>query len=99
MRIPTFISNIFLWLPLCLYPVDANAWGLVTHVYFAHSLLWAMPLLDPRLQRVIKKFPELVMAGACIPDLAVVSRQYHKPICGKKAFNYWLRHIPMKKLR
>lgn len=78
MRIPTFISNIFWWLPLCLYSVDANAWGLVTHVYFAHSLLWAMPLLDPRLQRVIKKFPELVMAGACIPDLAVVSRHYQQ---------------------
>jgi hypothetical protein len=56
--------------------VDANAWGLVTHLYFAQSLLWAMPLLDPRLQRAIKNFPELVMAGACLPDLAIVSHHY-----------------------
>lgn len=32
-----------------------------------------MPLLDPRLQAAIKRFPELVMAGACLPDLAIVS--------------------------
>ena len=50
-----------------------HAWGLVTHLYFAQSLLWAMHLLDPRLQRAIRNFPELVMAGACLPDLALVS--------------------------
>jgi hypothetical protein len=55
------------------FSADANAWGLVTHLYFAQSLLWAMPLLDPRLQRAIRRFPELVMAGACLPDLAIVS--------------------------
>lgn len=65
------------WLtPLVMFSADANAWGLVTHLYFAHSLLWAMPLLDPRLQRAIKKFPELVMAGACLPDLAIVSKSF-----------------------
>lgn len=64
----------WLWLlPIASYSVDANAWGLLTHVYFAQSLLWAMPLLDPRLQTAIKRFPELVMAGACLPDLAIVS--------------------------
>ncbi|HZV99139.1 MAG TPA: zinc dependent phospholipase C family protein [Methylophilaceae bacterium] len=63
-----------LWLtPLLIFAADANAWGLVTHVYFAQSLLWAMPLLDPRLQQAIKRFPQLVMAGACLPDLAIVS--------------------------
>jgi hypothetical protein len=63
-----------LWLlPLALQSSDANAWGLMTHLYFAHSLLWAMPLLDPRLQAIIKRFPELVMAGSCLPDLAIVS--------------------------
>ena len=56
--------------------MDANAWGLVTHLYFAQSLLWAMPILDPRLQRAIKNFPELVMVGACLPDLAIVSHRY-----------------------
>lgn len=35
-----------------------------------------MPLLDPRLQRAIKQFPELVMAGACLPDLAIVSKSF-----------------------
>jgi hypothetical protein len=64
------------WLPCCCYSLDANAWGLVTHLYFAQSLLWAMPLLDPRLQAAIKKFPELVMAGACLPDLAIISHRF-----------------------
>ncbi|WP_137719410.1 zinc dependent phospholipase C family protein [Methylobacillus flagellatus] len=65
------------WLmPLVAFSQDANAWGLVTHVYFAQSLLWAMPLLDPRLQRAIRRFPELVMAGSCLPDLAIVSRDF-----------------------
>jgi hypothetical protein len=59
-----------------MYSADANAWGLITHLYFAQSLLWAMPLLDPNLQRVIKRFPELVMAGACLPDLAIISHRY-----------------------
>ncbi len=69
--------RILYWcLPLCCYSIDANAWGLVTHLYFAQSLLWAMPLLDPRLQNAIKRFPDLVMAGACLPDLAVVSRRF-----------------------
>jgi len=76
MQLPTFIRKYYWWLPCCLYSVDANAWGLVTHLYFAQSLLWAMPLLDPRLQRAIKRFPDLVMAGACLPDLAIVSHRY-----------------------
>lgn len=74
--LPTFLKKYYWWLPCCLYSVDANAWGLVTHLYFAQSLLWAMPLLDPRLQNAIKRFPDLVMAGACLPDLAVVSHRF-----------------------
>jgi hypothetical protein len=76
MQIPKFFKKYHWWLPFCLYSIDANAWGLITHLYFAQSLLWAMPLLDPRLQRAIKNFPELVMAGACLPDLAIVSHRY-----------------------
>ncbi|PKO25464.1 MAG: hypothetical protein CVU35_03950 [Betaproteobacteria bacterium HGW-Betaproteobacteria-8] len=65
------------WLvPFILFSADTYAWGLVTHLYFAQSLLWAMPLLDPRLQQAIRKFPELVMAGACLPDLAIVSSEF-----------------------
>ncbi len=74
--IPAFLKKYYWWLPFCLYSVDANAWGLVTHLYFSQSLLWAMPLLDPRLQNAIKRFPDLVMAGACLPDLAVVSHRF-----------------------
>jgi len=73
---PMFIKQYYWWLPCCLYSVDSYAWGLVTHLYFAQSLLWAMPLLDPRLQNAIKKFPELVMAGACLPDLALFSQRF-----------------------
>lgn len=67
----------FLWLtPFLLQTTDANAWGLITHVYYAHSLVWAMPLLDPRVQAAIKRFPELVMTGAVLPDLAVVNHRF-----------------------
>jgi len=48
----------------------------MTHLYFAQSLLWAMPLLDPRLQQAIRKFPDLVMSGACLPDLAIISHRF-----------------------
>lgn len=63
-----------LWLPpLLLQSTDAHAWGLLTHVYFAQWLLWTLPLADPNLRRAVQRFPELVMAGACLPDLALVS--------------------------
>lgn len=73
---PVFIRKFYWWLPCCLYCSEANAWGLVTHLYFAQSLLWAMPLLDPKLRSAIKKFPDLVMAGACLPDLALFSQRF-----------------------
>ena len=60
------------WLiPLLLWSADAHAWGLYTHVYFAQLLVWAVPLTDPRYRRAIKDFPRLVLAGACLPDLAL----------------------------
>lgn len=76
MRMPTFIKKYYWWLPCCIYSTDSYAWGLMTHLYFAQSLLWAMPLLDPRLQNAIRRFPELVMAGACLPDLAIISHRF-----------------------
>nr|WP_294839063.1 zinc dependent phospholipase C family protein [uncultured Methylotenera sp.] len=57
----------------------------MTHLYFAQSLLWAMPLLDPKLQNAIRKFPDLVMAGACIPDLALMSEQFNNTHAWKSA--------------
>lgn len=67
------LHKLYWLIPIITFSADAHAWGLVTHLYFAQSLFWAMPLLDPRLQRAIRRFPELVMAGACLPDLALIS--------------------------
>lgn len=70
-------KNAFLWfIPAAFFAADANAWGLYTHVYFAQSLLLATPLLDKRFREAIKQFPELVMAGACLPDLAIMSKKF-----------------------
>ena len=85
MQVPKLIKQYYWWLPCCIYSGDANAWGLMTHLYFAQSLLWAMPLLDPKLQNAIKKFPDLVMAGACIPDLALVSQPFNNTHAWKSA--------------
>lgn len=71
-----------LWcVPLLLQANDANAWGLYTHVYFAQWLLWGVPLLDSELRRAVSRYPKLVMAGACLPDLAIIGR-----VVGTRAF-------------
>jgi hypothetical protein len=41
-------------------------------VYFAQLLVWAVPLFDPALRRAARRFPQRLMAGACLPDLALV---------------------------
>ncbi len=62
------------WLvPLALHCGDALAWGLATHLYFAQHLLWAVPLLDPKLRQAARRLPRLVLAGACLPDLVLVA--------------------------
>jgi len=63
-----------LWwsIPASLFAADALAWGLTTHVYFAQLLVWAVPLADPALRRAVRRFPQRLMAGACLPDLALV---------------------------
>ncbi len=67
--------RLLLWgIPLIFYSHDALAWGLYTHVYFGQLLVWAVPLLDPAFRRASKRFPRLVMAGACLPDLALVGK-------------------------
>lgn len=69
--------NKWLWaIPISFYALDANAWGLYTHIYFSQYLLIASPLLDPKIQQAIKKFPKLVLAGACLPDLAIISKSF-----------------------
>jgi hypothetical protein len=68
------------WIPLLLWSADANAWGLYTHVYFAQMLLWAVPLTDPRFRKAVLAYPRLVLAGACLPDLALWSdRSWGEP--------------------
>ena len=69
-------SRLALWfsIPALLQAADALAWGLYTHVFFAQLLVWAVPLADPALRRAVRRFPARVMAGACLPDLALVGR-------------------------
>ena len=77
-----------LWgLPISLYAVDANAWGLYTHILFSQWMMATMPLTDPKVRQAIKKFPKLVMAGACLPDLAVISKSFHTTHQWEKAEN------------
>ncbi len=60
---------------LCL-PNDAMAWGLYAHIAYTHSLLAALPLLPAPLITLMQRYPQWVMTGACLPDLAVVSRSF-----------------------
>lgn len=63
------------WLaPLALFSADALAWGLCTHVYFSQLLIWAVPLADPRFRRAVARLPDLMLAGACLPDVALFAR-------------------------
>jgi len=65
--------TVLLWsVPALLFAGDALAWGLTTHVYFAQLLVWAVPLMDPALRRAVRRYPQRLMAGACLPDLALV---------------------------
>ncbi len=62
-----------LWLlPLLTTAADAWAWGLYTHVYFAQALVWLVPVAHPAFAAAARRFPRRVMAGACLPDLALV---------------------------
>lgn len=62
-------------LPLALHSTEALAWGLYTHVYFAQLLIWAIPLADARFRKAVRRFPELLLAGACLPDISLFSRR------------------------
>ena len=77
-------QHLALWwsIPASLFAADALAWGLTTHVYFAQLLMWAVPLADPALRRAVRRFPRRLMAGACLPDLALVGT-----MAGTRAFD------------
>ncbi len=71
------------WLaPLALLSEDALAWGLCTHVYFSQLLIWAIPLADARFRRAVARLPELMLAGACLPDLSLFGRWLGAPALG-----------------
>jgi Zinc dependent phospholipase C len=67
-------TSILLGLPLLCHAEVALAWGLYTHLYFAQLLVWVVPLADPALRRAVRRFPRWLLAGACLPDLSLVSR-------------------------
>lgn len=72
MKTRTYLRILF-WLPALLFTAqDAFAWGLYTHIWFAQGLLWLVPLADRDFRRAANRLPRLVMAGACLPDLALV---------------------------
>lgn len=66
-------ASLLCLIPLLLTASDVWAWGLYTHVWFAQALLWLIPLADPRFRAAAQKLPRLVLAGACLPDLALVA--------------------------
>jgi hypothetical protein len=59
---------------ILLYVPDAHAWGLQTHLFFAQYALALVPLADPELRAAAARLPRLVLAGACLPDLAMVGK-------------------------
>lgn len=67
MRAGIFLSALF-------FAPDALAWGLQTHVFLAQWALAAVPLADPQVRAAVLRFPRLVLAGACLPDLALSGR-------------------------
>jgi hypothetical protein len=66
-------------LPLALFCEDALAWGLCTHLYFSQLLIWAIPIADPRFRRAVARLPGMLLAGACLPDVALFGRHIGAP--------------------
>jgi Zinc dependent phospholipase C len=76
-------TTVVLWaIPLLLHSEHSLAWGLYTHLYFSQLLLWAFPLADPALCRLARTHARWLLTGACLPDLALMSRP-----AGTKAFH------------
>ena len=70
----TWTLRLILWsISLILLAQPAHAWGLYTHTYFAQLLLAAIPLSEPAFRSAAQCFPRLVMAGASLPDLALLA--------------------------
>lgn len=80
-------------LPLLLFASDALAWGLQTHLLFAQYALFMLPFADPDLRKAAARFPRLVLAGACLPDLVLTGR-----LVGTPAFRRSHRWSTMRRL-
>jgi hypothetical protein len=80
-------------LPLALFAPDAAAWGLQTHLFFAQWVLVAMPLADPELRAAVRRLPGLVLAGACLPDLALAGKALGTPAFRRSHLWATLRRI------
>lgn len=63
-----------IFLVVTAFAPDAHAWGLQTHVFIAQWALAAVPLADPQFRAAALRLPRLVLAGACMPDLALAGR-------------------------
>ena len=63
-----------LFFAVMLFAPDVHAWGLQTHVFLAQWALAAVPLGDPQVRAAVRRLPRLVLAGACLPDLALAGR-------------------------
>ena len=70
-----------------LFAPDTLAWGLQTHVFLAQWVLAAAPLADPRFRAAVTRLPRLVLAGACMPDLAIAGRL--RGICTFRRSHQW----------
>src|SRR5579859_413159 len=64
---------------LLLFAHDAYAWGLETHLFFAQWVLAALPFADRELRDACRRLPGLVLAGACLPDLALAGKMLRTP--------------------
>lgn len=71
---------LLLSIPLAAFAGDALAWGLQTHVFFSQGLLLALPFADPALRAAVLRFPRLLLAGACLPDLALLGGALRTPV-------------------
>jgi Zinc dependent phospholipase C len=74
------VRVLFIAVPLALFANDALAWGLETHLFFAQWLLAAVPLVDAELRSAALRLPRLVLAGACLPDLALAGKLLGTPV-------------------
>lgn len=73
--------KLVLFLAASLFAPDAAAWGLQTHVFIAQWALAAVPLADAQVRAAALRLPWLVLAGGCLPDLALAGR-----LLGVRAF-------------